>query len=73
VLGATEPGLPPLFVVVNSAPQPIDFSFPKLPEFKVWQQLLDTAVDREVIEPFASGGKTTALPRSVLAYAGIAL
>jgi glycogen operon protein len=72
LLGATEPGLPPVFVVLNSAPQPIEFAFPKLPEYKAWHQLLDTALDREVIEPFASGSKTTALPRSVLAYAGTA-
>uniref|UniRef100_Q07K86 Glycogen debranching enzyme GlgX n=1 Tax=Rhodopseudomonas palustris (strain BisA53) TaxID=316055 RepID=Q07K86_RHOP5 len=70
VLGAAEPGQTPIFIVLNSAPQPIDFSFPKLPDYTGWQQLLDTAVDREIIEPFASGSKTTALPRSVLAYVG---
>ncbi len=70
VLGPTDPGFAALFIVLNAAAQPIGFTLPKLTEYQVWRQLLDTTDERAVIAPFASGASSTAPPRSVLVFAG---
>src|SRR5207248_736071 len=72
VLGPIEPGKPPIFIVLNAAPEAIAFKLPKLPEYKSWQQLLNTADVRETVAEFASGNDAKAPPRSVLAFAGSA-
>jgi len=72
VLGPLEPGKPPIFIVLNAAPEAIAFKLPKLPEYKSWQQLLNTADVSETVAEFASGSDTKAPPRSVLAFAGSA-
>ena len=70
VLGPVEPGQPPIFIVLNAAPEAIAFKLPKMPEYKSWQQLLDTADVKQTAADFASGSEATAPPRSVLAFAG---
>jgi glycogen operon protein len=45
---------------------------PKLPEYKTWQQLLNTANVKQTVADFASGSEAKAPPRSVLAFAGSA-
>jgi glycogen operon protein len=70
VLGPTEPGKPPIFIVLNAAPEAIAFKLPKLPEYKSWQQLLNTADVKQTFAEFASGSDAKAPPRSVLAFAG---
>ena len=70
VLGPTEPGKPPIFIVLNAAPDPIAFKLPKLPEYKGWQQLLNTADVKQTVAEFASGSDAKAPSRSVLAFAG---
>jgi glycogen operon protein len=45
---------------------------PKLPEYKSWQQLLNTADVKETVAEFASGSDAKAPPRSVLALEGSA-
>jgi glycogen operon protein len=72
VLGPTEPGGEPIFIVLNAAPEQIAFKLPKLPEYKAWQQLLNTADVKQEIRDFASGSEAKAAPRSVLAFAGSA-
>ena len=72
VLGPLERGKPPIFIVLNAAPEAIAFKLPKLPEYKTWQQLLNTADVRETVAEFASGNDAKAPPRSVLAFAGSA-
>jgi isoamylase len=72
VLGPIEPGQPAIFIVLNAAAEPIDFQVPRMPEYKSWQQLLNTADVRQgVLADFASGSQTKAPPRSVLAFAGL--
>jgi glycogen operon protein len=39
-------------------------------DYKSWQQVLNTADDKQTAASFASGADTTAPPRSVLAFAG---
>jgi len=72
VLGPIERGQPPVFIVLNAAPAAIAFHLPKIPEYKNWQQLLNTADVGQNAFDFASGGEATAPPRSVLVFAGSA-
>jgi len=62
----------PIFIVLNAAPEEIAFTLPKMPEYKLWQQLFNTVNVREQFKDFAAGDHTKAPPRSVLAFAGSA-
>ena len=62
VLGPIEHGQPPLFIVLNAAPEEITFTLPKMPEYKSWQQLLNTADVRQTVADFASGSEAKAPP-----------
>jgi len=70
VLGPAQPRQPPIFIVLNAAPEAIKFILPKMPEYKRWQQLLNTADVRQAVADYASGSEATAPPRSVLAFSG---
>jgi glycogen operon protein len=72
VLGANEPGGTPIFIVLNAAPEEIGFKLPKLPEYKSWQQLLNTADVKQATRDLASASEAKAPPRSVLAFVGSA-
>jgi glycogen operon protein len=72
VLGALEPDQQPLFVVLNAAPETIEFTFPTLPELSRWTRLLDTTKDTQEQTDFAAGSKLSAPANSVLAFAGTA-
>jgi glycogen operon protein len=72
VLGPVEQGQAPIFIVLNAAPEAIAFKLPKMPEFKSWQQVVNTADSQQTVADFASGGDAKAPPRSVLAFAGSA-
>ena len=71
MLGPVEQGSAPIFIVLNAAPEDIAFHLPKLPEYKTWRQLLNTADNTQPSAEFASGSETTAAARSVLAFAGL--
>jgi isoamylase len=43
-----------------------------MPEYKVWQQVLNTVDSQQISADFASGSDAKAPPRSVLAFAGSA-
>ena len=58
--------------MLNAAPEEIAFHLPKMPEYKSWQQVLNTADSKQTAADFASGAETKAPPRSVLAFAGSA-
>ncbi|MDO9061080.1 MAG: glycogen debranching enzyme GlgX, partial [Bradyrhizobium sp.] len=72
VLGPAGDGQQPIFIVLNAAPEQIAFRLPVMPEYRSWQQLMNTADVKQEIVDFASGAETTAPPRSVLAFAGSA-
>jgi isoamylase len=72
VLSPIEMGQPPVFFVLNAAPEEIKFALPKLPEYRSWQQLLNTADVKQTAAEFPSGSETTAPPRSVLVFSGSA-
>ena len=71
VLGPDGSSAEPLFVVLNSAPEAIDFTMPKLPEYRNWTNVLNTT-NPHAAGTFASGTTLQAAPRSVLAFAGAA-
>ena len=72
VLGPIEPGQAPIFIVLNAAPEAIAFKLPTIPEYRNWQQVLNTADAKQTAAEFASGSELKASPRSVLAFAGSA-
>ena len=72
VLGPKEQGELPLFIVLNAAPEPIEFTLPKLPEYTQWSCVLDTTAASEAPDSVASGKTANAPPRSVLAFMGAA-
>ena len=72
VLGPVQQGQAPIFVVLNAVPEEIAFKLPRMADYKSWQQVLNTADDKQTAASFASGADTTAPPRSVLAFAGSA-
>jgi len=70
MLGPSEPGQPAIFIVLNAAPEEIAFKLPKVPEYKSWQQVLNTSDSRPAAVEFLPGTDSKAPPRSVLAFAG---
>jgi glycogen operon protein len=72
VLGPAAHGQAPIFIVLNAAPEEIAFKLPKMPGYKNWQQVLNTADSKQATAEFVSGAEDKAPPRSVLAFAGSA-
>ncbi|HLJ01109.1 MAG TPA: glycogen debranching protein GlgX [Bradyrhizobium sp.] len=70
VLAPVEQNQPPIFIVLNAASEAIAFHLPKLPEYRSWQQRLNTADVAWATRDFASGSETHAPPRSVLVFSG---
>jgi len=72
VLGSRGRSQQPLFIVLNAAPEEISFTLPKLPEYREWDWLLDTTKTQTPSLKIPSGTQSSAPPRSVLAFAGLA-
>jgi isoamylase len=72
VLGPAEKGGAPIFIVLNAAPEAIAFKMPKVPEYKSWERVLNSADSEQTTASFAAGANLEAPPRSVLAFAGSA-
>jgi glycogen operon protein len=70
VLGPGVPGGEPVFVVLNAAPLPIEFSLPALPEYSRWTCLLNTALSAEKYEAYPARARAKAPPRAVMLFAG---
>ena len=72
VLGPLEPSAPALYVILNTAPQPIEFTFPTNPQRDCrWIPVINTTAEIHEGEAFASGTKRKAPGRSVLLFAEI--
>jgi glycogen operon protein len=69
VLGPVEAGQP-LFIVLNSGPEPIDFKLPGVPDTTSWTMLLNTAPGASVGQTLPAGWKSQAPARCVLVYSG---
>ncbi len=70
VLGPVQSGQAPLFIVLNAAADPIAFKMPKMPEYRNWRQLLNTADENRAEVELAASADTQAPSRSVLVFAG---
>jgi isoamylase len=68
-LGPLRNDEPVLYVVLNAAPQTIDFTLPELPGCSHWVAVLDTTGTLQV-QKLPSGGQQQAPARAVLAFAG---
>jgi glycogen operon protein len=72
VLGPIEAGAPALYIVLNAAPEPIEFALPELHQDSRWTPLIDTTDDAiKEGEIFVAGAKPTAPGRSVLVFAEV--
>src|SRR5262249_58590041 len=72
VRARAERGGEPIYIVLNAAPEPINFSLPKLPDYSRWTLLLNSAAATVEPDVHASGSEAKAPPRSVLVFAGAA-
>jgi isoamylase len=70
-LGPLEPAKPPLYVVLNAAPEPIDILLPTLPECRRWTIKLNTATGAHQEQTLDRGAKWQAPARSVMAFEGV--
>jgi isoamylase len=71
-LGPLEQGKPPLYIVLNAAPEAIEFLLPTFTECSRWAIQLNTAALGQKDQTFDSGSKWQAPARSVLVFWGIA-
>jgi isoamylase len=72
VLGPIAAGQPPLFIVLNAAPEAIEFTLPTVPGTGSWTTILNTAPGGPTGQSLPSGWKSQAPGRSVLAFSGSA-
>jgi glycogen operon protein len=70
VLGPFQSGAPALYVVLNAAPEAIEFTLPALPGYERWTVVLESTASPRIDKGFTSGTTLQAQPRSVLAFAG---
>jgi isoamylase len=71
VLGPTQEAQPPIFIVLNAAPEEITFTLPKLAEYKTWQLVLNSAEIKPTVVRLPAGSDIKAPARTVLALAGL--
>jgi len=69
VLGPVD-GQPSLFIVMNSAPEAIEFILPNIPEYNTWTAILNTAPGAILGQNLPAGWKSQAPGRTVLVYSG---
>jgi glycogen operon protein len=70
VLGPVQQTDAPLYIVLNAAPQAIEFMLPALAEYSRWTLCLQTAREPRLGGELAAGSKAHAPPRSILVFSG---
>jgi len=70
VLGPIDPDDPPLCIVLNAAPDPVEFVLPAWPNRRAWTLLLDTASPALGHRDLRSGATCNAPARTVLVFVG---
>lgn len=70
VLAPLDEKSPALFVVLNAAPDPIEFTLPRLHTYKNWELVLHTSEKHLKELSTLPATKNAAPPRSVIAFAG---
>jgi isoamylase len=70
VLGPVQKTDAPLYIVLNAAPQTIEFMLPNLAGYSRWIPCLQTAPEPRLGGELPSGSKAHAPPRSILVFSG---
>jgi glycogen operon protein len=70
VLAPIERGQPPVFIVINAAPEAIAFTLPKVPECDAWRKVHDTSCATSAGDAIAASTRLSAPERSVLLFSG---
>ena len=70
VLAPVSPRGQSLFITINAAREPIEFTLPEWPQVRQWQNLLDTGENGDRTGGGAPGAKLTARQLTVLVFAG---
>jgi glycogen operon protein len=70
VLGPVQQTDAPLYIVLNAAPQTIEFMLPALAQYSRWTPCLQTAREPRLGAELPSGSKAHAPPRSILVFSG---
>jgi len=70
VLGPVQQTDAPLYIVLNAAPQAIEFMLPALAKYSRWTLCLQTAREPRLGGELAAGSKAHAPPRSILVFSG---
>jgi isoamylase len=70
VLGPVQQTDAPLYIVLNAAPQTIEFMLPALAEYSRWTPCLQTAREPRLGGELPAGSKAHAPPRSILVFSG---
>jgi isoamylase len=69
-LAPIKRGQPAVLVVINAAPDAIEFTLPEIPECSSWTHVHDTTSERLGRRAIAAGTQFTAPERSVLVFSG---
>ncbi|MEA2938401.1 MAG: isoamylase [Alphaproteobacteria bacterium] len=72
VLGPAETGQPPLFIVLNAAPEAVRFTMPLVPACRRWTEQVNTATTALEGRTFAAASQSMAPGRCVLVFSGVA-
>jgi glycogen operon protein len=70
VLAPVTPRGEPLFITINAAREPIEFTLPEWPQVRQWANVLDTGENGDRTAGGMAGAKLTARQLTVLAFAG---
>jgi glycogen operon protein len=70
VLGPSRGEERPLYIVMNAAPEPIEFALPTVPQCTHWTEVLNTAVMSTKVQSHPAGTRLTVAGSSVLAFSG---
>ena len=70
VLGPVQQTDAPLYIVLNAAPQAIEFMLPALAKYSRWTLCLQTAREPQLGGELPAGSKAHAPPRSILVFSG---
>ena len=70
VLAAVDTRGQPLFIVLNAAQLPVDFTLPEWPNVRHWANAIDTGEDGDRVGSGAPGTQLSARRLTVLVFAG---
>ena len=70
ILAAPDERVQPLYIVLNAAQQPVDFTLPEWPNVRNWTNAIDTGEDGDRVGSGAPGTGLSARRLTVLVFAG---